>query len=66
MPVEYVVAQDQGAVVIADEVGADGKGLGNPVRLSLFTIFKVDAKSFPIAKMMVKQRQIVRSIEKSA
>jgi predicted Zn-dependent peptidase len=55
-----IIAQDQRAGVVADEIGADHKGFCQAVGGWLFRIAEVDAESGAIAKQRLEHRQVAR------
>ena len=58
--VKDIVAQDQRGVLVPDEVGADGEGLRQPLRLGLHRILQVDAKGAAITQQPVELLAVVR------
>ena len=58
--VEDVVAEHEGRVVVADEVGADDKGLGEAVRTGLDGILQVDSPARAVAEKLFEARGVLR------
>ena len=58
--VEDVVAQHEGRVVVADEVGADDEGLGEAVRAGLDGVLQVDAPLAAVAEQLLEARGVLR------
>ena len=58
--VEDVVAQHEGRVVVADEVGADDEGLGETVRAGLDGVLQVDAPFAAVAEQLFEARGVLR------
>ena len=58
--VEDVVAQHEGGVVVADEVGADDEGLGEAVRAGLDGVLQVDAPLAAVAEQLLEARGVLR------
>ena len=54
------VAEDQGRVVVADEVGADDEGLGEAVRAGLHGVLQVDAPLAAVAQQLLEARGVLR------
>jgi hypothetical protein len=55
-----VVAKDQGARVIADEIGAKDEGLGQAIRAGLYSVLQVDAPLAAIAEQLGEARRVLR------
>ena len=58
--VEDVVTEDEGGVVVADEVGADDEGLGEAVRAGLDGVLQVDAPLAAVAEQLFEARGVLR------
>src|SRR6266446_7701721 len=59
-PVENIVAENERCAGVADEFGANQKGLGNPFRFRLLRVLDADAKLRAVAQITAEHRHIFR------
>lgn len=55
VPEEDVVAQDEGAGIVADELLADDEGLGETIRRGLYGVAQIDAPAAAVPRSCSKR-----------